>query len=37
MGSIGFLMRYVRNHDFKAFGVYRIALGLCVLAYFYFA
>lgn len=37
MGAIGFLMRYVRNHDFKVFGIYRIALGLCVLAYFYFA
>lgn len=37
MGAIGFLMRYVRNHDFKVFGIYRIALGLCVLTYFYFA
>ena len=28
------LMDYVRNHSFKAFGVYRIALGLLVLLYF---
>ena len=28
------LMEYVRNHSFSAFGVYRIALGVVVLAYF---
>ena len=28
------LMEYVRKHSFSAFGVYRIALGLLVLAYF---
>ncbi len=28
------LMEYVRNHSFKAFGIYRIALGILVLAYF---
>ena len=29
--SIRFLMTYVRRHDFKAFGWYRIALGMLVL------
>ena len=28
------LMEYVRKHSFKAFGVYRIVLGVLVLAYF---
>jgi len=28
------LIRYVANHDFNAFGWYRIALGIAVLAYF---
>ena len=28
------LMEYVRNHSFKAFGVYRIILGVVVLGYF---
>ena len=28
------LMEYVRNHSFKAFGIYRIALGILVLAFF---
>ena len=28
------LMEYVRNHSFKAFGVYRIVLGVLVLGYF---
>ena len=28
------LLAYVRKHDFKAFGWYRIALGIVVLAYF---
>lgn len=32
--SIRFLMNYVRNHDFKFFGYYRIILGVGVLAYF---
>lgn len=31
---IRFLMNYIRKHDFKAFGYYRIALGLLVLLYF---
>ncbi len=28
------LMEYVRKHDFKAFGIYRIVLGVLVLGYF---
>lgn len=32
--SIKFLMRYIRNHDFKVFGWYRIILGILVLFYF---
>jgi len=31
---IRFLMSYIRRHDFKVFGVYRIVLGLVVLIYF---
>lgn len=31
---IKFLMGYIKKHDFKLFGWYRIALGLIVLAYF---
>ncbi len=34
--AIKFLINYVKKHDFKAFGYYRIALGLIVLAYFLF-
>ena len=34
MASIKFLMGYVKNHDFKAFGKYRIVLGLIVILYF---
>ena len=34
VAAIRFLMGYIRNHDFKAFGWYRIALGVIVLAYF---
>ena len=33
---IKFLMGYIRKHDFKVFGVYRILLGFVVLAYFLF-
>ena len=33
--SIRFLMNYVKKHDFKLFGWYRIVLGILVLAYFY--
>lgn len=32
LAAIGFLMNYVRSHDFKVFGIYRIVLGLLVLA-----
>ena len=31
---IKLLMSYIRKHDFKVFGYYRIALGIIVLAYF---
>ncbi len=31
---IKFLMDYIKKHDFKAFGWYRIALGLLVILYF---
>lgn len=34
--SIKFLLCYVRTNDFKAFGWYRIILGLIVFVYFYF-
>ncbi len=34
MLAIEFLVSYVRKHDFKAFGYYRIILGIVVLAYF---
>ena len=33
---IKFLMNYIRKHDFKVFGYYRIILGILVLAYFLF-
>lgn len=33
---IKFLMGYIKKHDFKAFGWYRIALGAVVLIYFAF-
>ncbi len=32
--SIRFLMNYIKKHDFKAFGFYRIVLGILVLVYF---
>ncbi len=32
--TIKFLMKYIRNHDFKAFGWYRIILGAIVILYF---
>ncbi|WP_027396330.1 undecaprenyl-diphosphate phosphatase [Anaerovibrio lipolyticus] len=31
--SIKFLLRYIKNNDFKPFGYYRIALGIIVIAY----
>lgn len=33
---IKFLMSYIRKHDFKVFGYYRIILGIVVLLYFLF-
>lgn len=32
--AIKFLMGYIKKHDFKAFGWYRIALGLIIVAYY---
>lgn len=32
--AIKFLMGYIKKHDFKVFGWYRIVLGIVVLAYF---
>ena len=34
--AIKFLVSYIKKHDFKAFGVYRIILGIAVIAYFAF-
>ncbi|MCR1899300.1 undecaprenyl-diphosphate phosphatase [Irregularibacter muris] len=34
--AIKFLLSYIKRNDFKAFGYYRIFLGIIVLAYFYF-
>ena len=34
MYSIQFLLGYVKNHDFRFFGYYRITLGVIVLIYF---
>jgi len=31
LAAVKFLMSYIKKHDFKAFGLYRIALGLIVL------
>lgn len=33
--AIKFLMDYIKKHDFKVFGYYRIVLGAIVLGYFY--
>lgn len=33
--AIKFLMGYIKKNDFKAFGVYRIILGILVAAYFF--
>ena len=35
MFVIKFLMNYIKKHDFKIFGYYRIILGILVLAYFF--
>ena len=34
--SIKFLMGYIKKNDFTAFGIYRIIVGVLVLAYFAF-
>lgn len=34
MAAVKFLVDYVKRHDFKIFGWYRIVLGLIVIAYF---
>ena len=34
LAVIRFLMNYIRKHDFKAFGYYRIGLGVLILIYF---
>ncbi len=36
MAAITFLMGYIKKHDFKVFGWYRIVLGIIVLGYFGF-
>ena len=36
IGAIKFLLGYIKKNDFKAFGVYRIVLGIVVAAYFLF-
>lgn len=35
--AIRFLMGYIRKHDFKAFGYYRIILGILIVLYFTFS
>lgn len=32
--AIKFLMQYIKNHDFKVFGYYRIGLGIILVLYF---
>ena len=34
MAAIKFLMGYIKKHDLKVFGWYRIVLGIIVLGYF---
>ncbi len=34
LAAIKFLMDFVKRHDFKPFGIYRIALGMLVIGYF---
>jgi len=34
IAAIKFLMGYIRKHDFKAFGYYRIVLGVIILVYY---
>ena len=33
--AIKFLMSFIKKHDFKPFGWYRIVLGILVILYFY--
>ena len=33
---IRLLLGFIKNHDFKPFGIYRIILGILVIAYFAF-
>nr|WP_312577874.1 undecaprenyl-diphosphate phosphatase [Sedimentibacter sp.] len=37
LAAIRFLMKYIKNNDFKVFGWYRIILGIIVVAYFVIA
>ena len=34
LAAVKFLVNYVRKHDFKVFGWYRIVLGILVITYF---
>ncbi len=36
IAAIKFLLGYIKKNDFKVFGVYRIVLGILVIAYFAF-
>lgn len=36
LAIIKFFMSYIKKHNFKPFGYYRIILGLIVLIYFFF-
>ena len=35
LACIRFLMNFVKKHDYKVFGWYRIVLGVLVLGYFF--
>ncbi len=37
MLAVKFLVNFVKKHDFKSFGIYRIILGIVVIAYFVLA
>jgi undecaprenyl-diphosphatase len=37
MVAIRFLLSYVRGHDFKMFGIYRIVLGVVVMLFFWYS
>ena len=34
--AIKFLVGYIKKHDFKVFGWYRIILGIILLGYYFF-